>query len=329
MSIHAPRWRPSPESASKTTLPAGNTSPQFASPRFGSSFHDNLREWFRPAPLRRRASADSSRKDPGRRASQVIALAVHAGVVILIFSPLGRLPSGAGRPARETHVTPLDFGELPHKLPPGNNLARGGGGGGDHSPRPTTIGRLPKFMTAQFAPPSIPRNPKPILVAEASLIGPPDLQLPSPDLNFYGDPLAKMVDDSSGPGRGGGMGNGQGTGIGPGQGPGFGPGRGGGAGGDSFEPGTNGVGFPICVYCPDARYSDDARKAKLQGVVELQVIVSADGRTADIRVVRGLGMGMEQQAVEAVKNWRFNPALGPNRKPVPTQVIIEVQFRLL
>jgi len=329
MSIHAPRWRPPLESASKIALPAGNASPQFARPRFGSSFPDNLREWFRPALPLRRGSADSSRKDPARRASQVIAFALHAGVAILIFSPFGRLPGGTERPVRETHVTPLEFGELLHKLPPGNNLARGGGGGGDHSPRPATKGRLPKFTTAQFAPPSIPRNPKPILVAEASLIGPPDLQLPSPDLNFFGDPLAKMVDDSGGPGGGGGMGNGEGTGIGPGEGPGYGPGRNGGAGGGAFEPGSDGVGFPVCVYCPDAKYSDDARKAKLQGVVELQVIVSADGRATDIRIVRGLGMSMEQQAVEAVRNWRFKPALGPNRKPVPTQVIIEVQFRLL
>jgi protein TonB len=184
-------------------------------------------------------------------------------------------------------------------------------------------------MTTQFAPPSIPRNENPILVAEASLIGPPDLQFPSPDLNVYGDPLAKIVNDSGGPGGGGGIGDGLGTGLGPGQGPGFGPGRNGGEGGDAYTPGSHGVGFPVCVYCPDAKYTDDARKTKLQGVVQLQVIVSPDGRATNIQIVRGLGLGMEEQAVEAVKTWRFKPALGPNRKPVPTQIIIEVQFRLL
>jgi TonB family protein len=83
------------------------------------------------------------------------------------------------------------------------------------------------------------------------------------------------------------------------------------------------------VYCPDAKYSEDARKAKFQGVVILQVVVSPDGRAARIEVVSGPGLGLEEEAVQAVKTWRFKPALGPNRKPVATQIAIEVQFRLL
>jgi protein TonB len=184
-------------------------------------------------------------------------------------------------------------------------------------------------MTTQFAPPSIPRNEKPILVAEASLVGPPDLQFPSPNLNFVGDPLAKMINVSGGQGNGGGMGDGEGTGLGSGHGPGFGLGRNGGWGGDVFKPGSKGVGFPTCLYCPDAKYPEEARKAKFQGVVQLQVIVLPDGRAADIQVVRGPGLGMDEKAVEAVKTWRFKPALGPNRVPVAAQIIIEVQFRLL
>jgi TonB family protein len=125
------------------------------------------------------------------------------------------------------------------------------------------------------------------------------------------------------------MGNGDGTGLGSGYGPGLGPGGNGGWGGGLFKPGYNGVGYPTCVYCPDAKYPEEARKAKFQGVVQLQIVVSPDGRARDIQVVRGPGLGLDEQAVAAVKTWRFKPALGPNRVAVPTQIIIEVQFRLL
>jgi TonB family protein len=180
-----------------------------------------------------------------------------------------------------------------------------------------------------MSPPAIPRNTNPMLVANASLLGPPELQFPSPNLNNYGDPLAKMVNDSGGPGGGGGMGDGEGPGIGPGHGPGLGPGWNGGWGGDAFRPGSNGVGYPTCDYCPDAKYSEEARKAKYQGVVLLQVIVSAEGRATNIQIVRGPGLGLEEQAVAAVQTWRFKPALGLNHVAVPTRIAIEVQFRLL
>jgi protein TonB len=155
------------------------------------------------------------------------------------------------------------------------------------------------------------------------------LQIPSPNLNKHGDPLANMVNDSDGPGGDGGMGDGDGTGIGIGHGPGLGAGRNGGTGGGAFKPGSNGVGYPVCDYCPDAKYSEEARKAKFQGVVLLQVIVSPDGRATNIEVGRGPGLGMEEQAVTAVRTWRFKPAIGPNHMPVSARVAIEVQFRLL
>jgi len=329
MSIHVPRWRSSLESAPKISVPAGKTSPQFSSQRFGSGFQENLKEWFRPTPPRVPSSSDSWKKDPAFRPSQAVALAVHAGVVILIFFPVRHSPGGTERHVAKEYVVPLDISEFPIKLPPGKDIARGGGGGGDHSPLPATKSRLPKFSMTQFAPPSIPRNRNPLLVADASLIGPPDLQFLSPNLSTAGNPMAKMINDSGGPGDGGGMGDGEGTGMGSGHGPGFGPGGNGGWGGGLFRAGSNGVGFPTCVYCPDAKYPEEARKAKFQGVVQLQVIVLPDGRAADIQVVRGPGLGLDEQAVAAVQTWRFKPALGPNRVPVATQIIIEVQFRLL
>jgi TonB family protein len=184
-------------------------------------------------------------------------------------------------------------------------------------------------MLTQLAPPSILRNENPRLVAVATLLGPPELQIPSPNLNFYGDPLANIVNDSGGPGHDGGMGSGDHNGVGPGHGPGYGPGEYGGAGGNEFRAGSNGVGYPTCVYCPDAKYSEEARKAKFQGVVLLQVTVTPDGRATNIQIVRGPGLGLEEEAINAVKTWRFKPALGPNRVPVATEIGIEVNFRLL
>jgi protein TonB len=329
MSIHAPRWRPPLESASKISLPRGKAGPRFATQPFGSSFRENLRELCKPAPRRVPDGVAFWKRGRGLNSSQVVALAVHVGLVILIFFPARHPPRVSELPASKAPIVPLDISEFSFKLPPGNDVSRGGGGGGTHSPLPATKGRLPKFAMTQLVPPSPPREKNPLLVAETSLIGPPDLQFPSPNLNSDGNPLAKMISDSSGPGGGGGIGNGDGTGLGNGYGPGLGPGGNGGWGGGLFKPGYNGVGYPTCVYCPDAKYPEEARKAKFQGVVQLQIVVSPDGRARDMQVVRGPGLGLDEQAVAAVKTWRFKPALGPNRVAVPTQIIIEVQFRLL
>jgi TonB family protein len=272
------------------------------------------------------------KKDPAFGPSQAVALALHAGLIVLVLFPLHRLPNVVHRPELKTYLVTRDISPYGIKLPPGKDRAGGGGGGGgggDHSPLPVTIGRVPKFTVIQMAPPLIPRNSNPILVAEASLVGPPELQFPSSNLSMWGDPLAKMVNDSDGSGAGGGMGDGEGTGDGSGHGPGLGLGWNGGKGNGPYRPGFNGVGYPTCVYCPDAKYSEEARKAKYQGLVLLQVIVSADGRATNIEVVRGPGLGLEEQAVAVVRTWRFKPALGPNYVPMPTRIAIEVQFRLL
>jgi len=87
------------------------------------------------------------------------------------------------------------------------------------------------------------------------------------------------------------------------------------------------VGYPSCVYCPDPKYSEEARKAKYQGTVVLWVIVGPDGRTRDIRIQRSLGMGLDEKAIGAVRTWKFEPAR-KNGTPVAVQVSIEITFRL-
>jgi TonB family protein len=136
----------------------------------------------------------------------------------------------------------------------------------------------------------------------------------------FGDPLAKGVTDS--------LGNGNGTGIGSGSGGGLGPGEGGGTGGGVFRAGVNGVGIPVCFYQPPPEYSDEARKVKYQGAVVVEGVIGLDGKISNIRVVKGVGMGLDENAVAAVKTWRCKPAAGPSGKPVATIVPIEVTFRL-
>jgi protein TonB len=131
---------------------------------------------------------------------------------------------------------------------------------------------------------------------------------------------------SNGTGAGGGIGSGYGGGVGSGTGPGVGPGEGGGIGGGVFRVG-GGVSPPRTLYDPEPEYSEEARKAKYQGVCVLYVEVGADGRPRNIRVVRTLGLGLDEKAMEAVKTWKFEPGM-KDGKPVAVAVNIEVTFHL-
>ena len=92
--------------------------------------------------------------------------------------------------------------------------------------------------------------------------------------------------------------------------------------------GIGGVTAPRCVYCPQPAYTNEARAAKLNGTVVLKVVVTADGRTENVQVMNGPGSGLERQAIEAVKNWRFRPADGPDGTPVTCQIEVEVTFKI-
>ena len=88
-----------------------------------------------------------------------------------------------------------------------------------------------------------------------------------------------------------------------------------------------GPGFPRRVYTPEPEYSDIARKARYQGVCFLALTIGPDGLTHDIRIVRALGMGLDEKALEAVSKWRFEP-MSENGQPVPLQTVVEVSFHL-
>jgi periplasmic protein TonB len=204
----------------------------------------------------------------------------------------------------------------------------GGGGGGDRDKLLASQGRLPKQSMQQFTPPlAVVRNPKPLLEVPPTIVVPPEVKLQQPNLPDLGDPLSHLPSvPSNGTGTGGGIGSGGGGGVGSGDGPGFGPGHGGGTGGGAFRVG-GGVSAPKAIYAPDPEYSEEARKVKHMGTVVLWLVVGPDGKPRDIKVLRTLGLGLDEKAIEAVKNWRFDPAM-KDGKPVAVQINVEVNFHL-
>ena len=89
-----------------------------------------------------------------------------------------------------------------------------------------------------------------------------------------------------------------------------------------------GVTAPALVYKVEPEYSEEARKAKYQGTVVLRVVIDASGRAVNAEVVRSLGLGLDEKAMEAVKKWKFRPGY-KDGKPVAVVAQIEVNFRLL
>jgi periplasmic protein TonB len=210
-------------------------------------------------------------------------------------------------------------------MPTSKTLSGGGGGGGDRDKLQASPGRLPTQSRQQITPPmAVVRNPDPKLEVPPTIVAPP---LPQPSLADLGNPLSRLPSvPSNGVGGGGGIGDGSGGGVGSGEGPGYGPGHGGGTGGGAYRVG-GGVSGPKPIYTPDPEYSEEARKVKHMGTVALVLVVGLDGKPRDIRVIRTLGLGLDEKAIEAVKTWRFEPGM-KDGKPVPTIVSVEVNFHL-
>jgi TonB family protein len=232
----------------------------------------------------------------------------------------------------------------------------GGGGGGLKQPDPPARARMkspvalvrspvprPKPITTQ--PPqriTPPTPPPPPVVAEKKPEPPPpppvrpDVkpQVVAPVVSAAPDPIDKAGvltesapdSNSQGRGSGSGAGTGQGTGIGEGTGPGIGEGSGGGTGGGPYRPGA-GITPPSLVHEVRPDYTDAARRQGLAGEVVLEVVIKRDGTVGETRVLHGLGGGLDERAIAAVRQWRFTPA---RRHGTPVDVIVEVavEFKL-
>lgn len=217
-----------------------------------------------------------------------------------------------------------------YALPVAKQVASGGGGGGDRDPLPAPKAALPKPAMQQITPPQIiVRNERPKLAAEPSVVVPPQVRIAENQMPSLGNPAAAPLPSappSNGTGSGGGIGSGSGGGVGVGHGPGVGAGSGGGIGGGVFKVG-GGISAPQAISTPDPEYTEEARNAKAEGTCILWLIVDDQGNPRDIRVLRGLGFGLDQKAIDAVKQWRFQPALKDGHA-VNVQIRVEVGFRL-
>ena len=246
-----------------------------------------------------------------RRSSAGISIALHVSAIALLTLAGARVAKQITAPKVRIITVPLTF--------PSRHSAPGGGGANDLLP--PSRGRLPQRPASRvFVPPMIAiANPK--LPVSAAMIDAPAIQIAD---NQFGDPLGRAGIPSGGPGRRGGFGDGCCGGDGPGRGPGY--------GGDGQPaPAATTVRYstpPQLLYKIEPEYPDEARKARYQGTVVLNVEVDPTGRPRRLRVLRGLGLGMDERALEAVEKWRFAPALASG-KPVSAPVIIEVSFRLL
>jgi periplasmic protein TonB len=218
----------------------------------------------------------------------------------------------------------------------------GGGGGGKNQPEPAATGRMPETTRVQMVPPD-PENPTPLMPAEDLLAQvasvqmpidiPQDMSLPIGDIPS-GPPNRSM---SSGPGSGGGIGTGVGTGVGSGKGAGYGPGEGGGMGGGrggGIGSGVgpyvvgNGIKAPEILYKPLPNYTEEARKARAEGIVLIQAIVRKDGTVDSFKILRPLGYGLDESAIQTIASkWKFKPGT-KDGQAVDVQANIEVTFRL-
>ena len=185
--------------------------------------------------------------------------------------------------------------------------------------RPPTLIKM--RSAASLASPTVilPKEPPKLAVPETVVVAP---EVVLPQGGQIGDPSSRFSILSNGPGGHGGIGTGCCGGIGPSAGPGVGDGPSG-----IYPAGKQGVTVPQVIFNPEPSFSDEARKAKAQGIVMLLVVVGKDGHTYDIRVGQSLGLGLDEKAIEAVKNWRFRPGT-LNGQAVATQIAVQVDFRL-
>jgi protein TonB len=196
----------------------------------------------------------------------------------------------------------------------------GGGKGGNHNPLPATHGNPPPFSSMLLVRPTIPQNQNVTVPVPPTILDPAAAPVLTPTENL-GLPWMTNGTRSPGPGDGNGMGSTDGN-------------RTGNGGPDEYGPGGSrghyGVGGtqPACSYCPYPTYTDEARHGKVQGSVTLQVLVGADGRAQDIRIVKGVGFGLDERAVETVRGWKFAPARDGARRAVAAWVTVETVFRL-
>lgn len=300
-----------------------NTHPS-ESPGWSTRVRENLAQLIAPSGL----TPSSSNGAPihlltldrtGKAGSaQTVSLLTHAGILAaLVFLAHGQIRKMIGdAPLLPPHET-LTF-ERPADLTTQRNSLGPKGGGGSANPIPATHGFLPAHSSVQLMSPRVPDNLNHPLPVEVTIF---DANAPPVVLSNNNVGLPWMANDTNSSGQGHqGIGRGKDGGAGDLDGEGDGWGDGG--------VSSRGISTPICEICPYPVYTDEARHVKVQGTVTLRVLVGADGKAAQIRVVRGVGYGLDDRAIETVRCWKFKAAHDAAGRNVPAWVIIETVFRL-
>ena len=271
--------------------------------------------------------------------SLIVSGSVHA-TVLAVLLVLAAVAVPSARPDEDRN-TASELVQLVFVADPGPG--GGGGGGGLRQPAPPPKAEragtrqvsspLPRRRPPKLAPPRpTPAPPPPKLLEHEPL---PPLLAPLAAVGAQRQDVAGLltramapppVTESRGSGTGGGVGSGAGVGVGEGTGRGVGPGEGGGTGGGPYRPGS-GIEPPRLLREVTPNYTEQARRAGREGEVLLEIVVGPDGGVSDVHVLRRLGAGLDEQAIEAVRQWRFSPA---RRMGSPVAVIVEVavEFRL-
>jgi TonB family protein len=253
-----------------------------------------------------------------------ISSTLNLAILLVILFFVGKKVIETVKPTLLT--TPIDVGDF--KAPKDLKMAGGGGGGGDHSIIQASKGKLPKLDEKPIVPPQVQTFDKPKIPVPPAIDVQKNITLPdNPALPNIGMKTSANVVLSNGTGSGGGMGTGSGGGLGTGSGDGYGPGSGGNTGGGVYQIGGR-VSPPVALNTVEAEFSDEARRAKYQGVCLISMIVDTNGNPQNPRVVRALGMGLDEKALEAVRKYKFKPAMKDGRTPVPVMITVEVNFRL-
>ena len=209
------------------------------------------------------------------------------------------------------------------------SIGGGGGGGGASELIDPIVGRNPPFERNPLMAPQVPLLDKPQLAINPAIYVQPDIKLPDdpalPNIGVHQSMNVRLI--SSGEGTHNGIGSGANGGDGPGKPTGHGPGFERGIGDSVYRLGVGGVSNPVAIVTPEAEFSDEARRAKYQGACLIAIIVDSHGNPQNPHVVRSLGMGLDEKALDAVRRYRFKPAL-KDGKPVPVTITVEVNFRL-
>jgi TonB family protein len=284
--------------------------------------------------VRNRAPITLPRQAPRRGALSLVASSA-GHVFFLAFLGLITSLHFFGETATDVTIPNHEPLRLVFLMEPGPGGGGGGGGLSEPLPPPPAERKAPVPVVKKVSSPVPPvRRIIPPPPVETPKVIPPRLDPPAPPVvvapvvSVPADPIdapgvltpAPPSTSIAGPGTGGGAGTGAGTGIGEGQGAGIGAGSGGGTGGGPFQPGS-GILPPTLQREVKALYTDEARRRVIEGDVVLEIIVRRDGSVGNVRVLRTLGAGLEQKAIDAVRQWRFGPA---TRQGVPVDVVVEV-----